>query len=390
MAREWKKIEKGIYVVGDNVFFRMMVDGKREMEKAPMQGALALDSRGRPTKDLRKAFLNWKMKLVNREYVAAGKGAVVPTFGDILRVYEDAADRQRVKTGKPGVFSEYTVKKNFRRVYVECGFSDADRSDKLTEQVIDDYVYRMIKEGLKPITAWSYVDSVRSICAAWTVPYFEAAGFSRPTVRIPSHNGRQSARYKRLPEETKKKILAWYGTLWERNPKWWFFATMMLLFAQRDGDVFANRIGENLYRDREGRMWLDYVPHKTSKSSGRRVKAVVPDDVADRIDELTKGMANGTRIVWKDAWDALDDVARHGAKHAWLKGLNASLRQASGLEGSKALYELRKLCVDHYYRTKGAEAAVAISGDDIKTISYFYLDPSGVGTDTPVTAADIL
>ena len=389
MAREWKKIEKGIYVVGDNVFFRMMVDGKREMAKAPMQGALALDSRGRPTKDLKKAFLNWKMTLVNRDYVSS-KSSSVPTFGDILRVYEDAADRQRVKTGKPGEFTEYTVKNNFRRVFAGCGLSDDDRSDKLTEQVIDDYVYRMIKGGLQPITAWSYVASVRSICAEWTSPYFASAGFVRPEIKIPQHYAHQSSRYNRLPEETKKKILAWYGTLWERNRKWWFFATMMLLFAQRDGDVFENRIGVNLYRDKEGRMWLDYIPHKTSKTSGRRVRAVVPDDVASRIDEMTNGMPHGSRIVWNDEWSALDAVSLHGTKHSWLKPLNIDLRKASGLDGSKALYELRKLCVDHYYRTKGAEAAVAISGDDIKTISYFYLDPSGVGTDTPVSAADIL
>ena len=55
--------------------------------------------------------------------------------------------------------------------------------------------------------------------------------------------------------------------------------------------------------------------------------------------------------------------------------INRDLR-ALGFHGSKASYELRKICIDHIYQRFGVEAAVSISGDDIKTITRYYADPA--------------
>ena len=41
MTRKQKKIAKGIYLCDGSVFFRVMVDGKRQMRKANLQGALS-------------------------------------------------------------------------------------------------------------------------------------------------------------------------------------------------------------------------------------------------------------------------------------------------------------------------------------------------------------
>ena len=56
--------------------------------------------------------------------------------------------------------------------------------------------------------------------------------------------------------------------------------------------------------------------------------------------------------------------------------------RALGFHGSKASYELRKICIDHVYQKYGAEIAVSISGDDIKTITRYYADPAqpNIGT----------
>ena len=43
---------------------------------------------------------------------------------------------------------------------------------------------------------------------------------------------------------------------------------------------------------------------------------------------------------------------------------------------AEGAYELRKICIDHVYQKFGAEMAVSISGDDIKTIIRYYADPS--------------
>ena len=45
-------------------------------------------------------------------------------------------------------------------------------------------------------------------------------------------------------------------------------------------------------------------------------------------------------------------------------------------DAKKASYELRKICVDHVYQNMGLEKASAISGDDPKTVMYYYADPS--------------
>jgi hypothetical protein len=55
--------------------------------------------------------------------------------------------------------------------------------------------------------------------------------------------------------------------------------------------------------------------------------------------------------------------------------LNQKMRDM-GFNGPKGAYELRKICVDHVYQKFGAEMAVSISGDDIKTITYYYADPA--------------
>ena len=39
---------------------------------------------------------------------------------------------------------------------------------------------------------------------------------------------------------------------------------------------------------------------------------------------------------------------------------------------------LRKICIDHVYQKFGAEMASSISGDDIRTVTRYYADPSVV------------
>jgi hypothetical protein len=55
--------------------------------------------------------------------------------------------------------------------------------------------------------------------------------------------------------------------------------------------------------------------------------------------------------------------------------INKSLRTL-GFRGHKGAYELRKICIDHVYQKYGAEMAVSLSGDDIKTITKYYADPA--------------
>ena len=60
------------------------------------------------------------------------------------------------------------------------------------------------------------------------------------------------------------------------------------------------------------------------------------------------------------------------------------MRAACGMETwNKAVYELRKLCVDTVRREQGVDAAVAISGDRRETIDRYYSDPYKLSGVTP-------
>lgn len=98
------------------------------------------------------------------------------------------------------------------------------------------------------------------------------------------------------------------------------------------------------------------MPHKTALTSGRRVYWPIHDDIWRKLNYYG-GL---------DGLDVTDET---------FDRLNRSLRSL-GLRGQKGAYELRKICIDHIYQKYGAEMAVSISGDNIKTISHYYADPA--------------
>ena len=102
----------------------------------------------------------------------------------------------------------------------------------------------------------------------------------------------------------------------------------------------------------EGRIYLNYTPHKTAHSSRREVRWPVHAD------------------LWRHLRDASFDF-----DESVFAELNRQMR-ALGFTGTKGAYELRKICIDHVYQKFGAEMAVSISGDDIKTITHYYADPA--------------
>ena len=106
----------------------------------------------------------------------------------------------------------------------------------------------------------------------------------------------------------------------------------------------------------EGRVYLNYMPHKTQHSSGRMVKWPVHRKIWDR---LTERGELYLPELGEDVFDALNRQMR-----------------SLGFTGTKGAYELRKICIDHVYQRFGAERAVSVSGDDIKTITHYYADPA--------------
>ena len=279
-----------------------------------------------------------------------------PTIEQVMKCYRVIAQSERMKTGRPSVETVANALRGAAHVCEAAGIALSATVDEITRKRIDAALATFMERGLTRLSAWSYVCQLRGVFAKWCRPYYEDAGWEIPALEMPVFKAKPP-RYTRPSAETLRRVKAWYG---QQTGEHWFAATMMLEFAMRNGDVL--RLKDENFVERDSRHYLNYTPHKTELSSGRHV-----------------------------CWPIHDDIWRKFSDHGGLSGfdvteetfgdINRDLRTI-GFHGSKAAYELRKICIDHIYQKYGAEIAVSISGDDIKTISYYYADPAqpNIGT----------
>ena len=281
-----------------------------------------------------------------------------PTLSELKAQYLEAATIERLKTSKP---SPTTVRNTLSGIRVFCAWLKGDAPELgepgnlgvdtlVAPKLLRRYVAALLARGIRPISALSFVSQFRQLFARWTRPYYEDAGWRIPA--FPDIGGNtQLQRYRRPPSELIERVKDWYHSL--KPDMTWYAATMMLEFAVRNGDV--KRLGRGNFVDVKGRVFLNYTPNKTSHSSGRVVKWPVHPDIWTTLERLRP-------------WDrAMTDAP--------FNRVNKAMREL-GFRGTKGAYELRKLCIDHVYQRFGAEMAVSISGDDIKTITRYYADPS--------------
>lgn len=310
----------------------------------------------------------------------------IPTLNKMVKTYVVSAEVERLKCGRPGketVSNTLLGVRSFRRWLnlrrenaglerfsfpiseeVEVGAEDhevplfSDDSPLVSivkPTLIHKYLSDMLKSGVKPITALSHIEQFRQLFAKWVRPYYEDRGWKIPV--FPAIGGHpKPPRYQRPTADQLRKVKDWYSDLECRSGDstaarhLWFCATMMLEFAMRNSDIMLLR-REN-FVEYEGRVYLNYTPHKTKHSSGRVVKWPVHNAIWERIKEYSFGYDEGTFVE-----------------------LNRVMR-GLGFTGNKGAYELRKICIDHVYQKYGAEKAVSVSGDNIRTIMYYYADPA--------------
>ena len=295
----------------------------------------------------------------------------------MVKVYVKAAAVERLKYGKPnegtvrntlaGVrqFRRWLNRQREKRGYEYIGFDeDFPLVSIVKPQLIHTYLSDLLGLKIKPVTALSYLTQFQQLFARWARPYYEDRGWKIP--EFPAFGKRPLApRYNRPSKDQLRKLKTWYESIDDSRQfearrslvsgeKLWFVATMMLEFAMRNNDIL--RLGPNNFVEWEGRVYLNYTPHKTQHSSGRMVKWPVHRKIWDR---LTRCGELRLPELGEDVFDAL----------------NRQMRML-GFTGTKGAYELRKICIDHVYQKFGAERAVSVSGDDIKTITHYYADPA--------------
>ena len=281
---------------------------------------------------------------------------MVPTIKQVMKCYRVVAQSERMKTGRPG---ETTVCNALRGTGCVCRAAGIDLDSPvtaLTRQAFDTALSAFMDRRLTRLTAWSYVCQLRAVFARWCQPYYRDAGWEIPSLELPSFRVR-APRYVRPCAEMLARVKAWYEN---QTGEHWFAATMMLEFAMRNSDVLRlkkeNFVTHEIAGEDGPRIahFLSYTPHKTALSSGRCVYWPIHDSIWRKFDEY--GGLDGLDVTV----ETFDD-------------LNRGLRMI-GMHGQKGAYELRKICIDHVYQRYGAEMAVSISGDDIKTISRYYAD----------------
>ena len=383
-SRRWKKLDKAIYAVGDLkiIYFRVMVNGKRETMKSPLQGAAAIGANGKPTNELKKLALNWRYKLMNKDYYdQEERKHKVPSFSKLLELYKDAAEAEQIKSGRPETRTVETAIKYFKYLIDGCGFKWSEPMSRLKTVDIDGFVVKTIKAGKTPTSAWTYAASCQSVTPRWALEYYSRQGYDVRQYQMPIFRNRKPPRYERPTKATLDAVDAWYKGLWKddmskQDLRVWFLATMMYKFAVRNGDVGTFTLRS--FSEHDGSRYIIYKPHKTAHSSGTIVNWPIHPDLFERIRKAAEIL------------DIEEDEIFVRSYRETSAAVNRMLRKIPGLaDKEKASYELRKMCIDRIYHEFGVEMAAAISGDDIKTLTYFYADVSHVKASPALVAGQI-
>ena len=383
-SRRWKKLDKAIYAVGDLkiIYFRVMVNGKRETMKSPLQGAAAIGANGKPTNELKKLALNWRYKLMNKDYYdQEERKHKVPSFSKLLELYKDAAEAEQIKSGRPETRTVETAIKYFKYLIDGCGFKWTEPMSRLKTVDIDGFVVKTIKAGKTPTSAWTYAASCQSVTPRWALEYYSRQGYDVRQYQMPIFRNRKPPRYERPTKATLDAVDAWYKGLWKddmskQDLRVWFLATMMYKFAVRNGDVGTFTLRS--FSEHDGSRYIIYTPHKTAHSSGTVVNWPIHPDLFERIRKAAEIL------------DIEEDEIFVRSYRETSAAVNRMLRKIPGLaDKEKASYELRKMCIDRIYHEFGVEMAAAISGDDIKTLTYFYADVSHVKASPELVASQV-
>lgn len=366
-AEALRKTEGRFVRIGDCLYVRngrlygvKTVKGKMVRAVAPLRGLEAYDGRGRPTAAAKRWVRQWGDQLIAEAERPAEEKRTVPSLDELVGLYEEIAGIEFELNGTPRPSSVNVATKSFRLVVRTCGLRGCDQVTALDRAHLDAYAAAALAKGTKPVSVFAHLAHVRSVFSRWALERYRARGLAVAQPEFPKKRGRREEKvYNRPPEALRERTLAWYRELEVKEPQAWVAASLMLQFGMRNGDV--GRLTWDAFAPEGERVVLSYKPQKTSVSSGRRVRCVMSAAFYER---LRAAAGAGRRVVE----DSVAVFAR----------INAEMRALGWVppEFTKGAYELRKMCIDRIYREFGAEAAVQVSGDDIRTVCRYYADPS--------------
>lgn len=355
--------------------FSCMINGNRFTKTCDMPIDLMIDpNTGRATADLRAEYNVWVEQCSHKVGKVMRFGLKIPSIDELIATYKKIATIRSLDPNykKPTERSIETAAKNFKHCVAASGLSGERPYTELMDSDMIRHIFATLSMRMKGVSAYSYVASLQTVTARWTLLKYKDLGFKVDAPLMPDFgNAKRPPEYKMLTAEQKAKIQAWYASLATDNDRQLYLAASIVAqLAVRPNDV-ARLTAANFIQGDDGYVHIAYRPHKTIESSNRRVDwpiypalwELVRDVAGERLDD-GKTLIKGARTVFDK--------------------LNRSMRAACGMEDwNKAVYELRKLCVDTVRREQGVDAAVAISGDRRETIDRYYSDPYKLSGVTP-------
>ena len=377
---------------GRSVRFACMVNGVRHTKTCELPADLLVADNGSPTRELKSEYGRW----VNECTVKSGKtgrvGLRVPTIKELIDAYRDIAwKRQADPRFKKADRTIETAIKNFNYCLQTSGLRDTRPYTDLVNydmvRRIADYFVRSKDDGgsgLSALSAWTYISSLQSVTAKWTLVEYRYKGFLVESQTLPKQSlfgiSADPKQYEELPRKVVAQIWEWYQKITpdgagesgqsmgavERSQA--FYATCMLELAMRPKDI-GELTAENFPLSANGHHRLVYRPTKTRESSNRRVDIEIPDALYEKLRALKPEEFGGSELFvphLRGTEDAVNESLREAVP--WLK------------EKQKASYELRKLCIHTILVTPveqggGVDQAVRLSGDRRDTIEKYYCDP---------------
>ena len=360
------------------VRFACMINRTRFTRTVDLPVDILVDPRtGRPTGDLRVEYNMWVEECGRKAgRVSPLSNMKIPTIEELIQVYEKiATDRMRNPNfGKPSERAIYTACTYYRYCVEESGLSWSAPASRLLAEENVRRIFNSFATRMKGTSAWTYVVALASVTARWALPKYRELGLVVEPPTMPDvGNIKKPPEYKMLTPEQKSRIEEWYTKLAATEEREMFMAASIVAqLAVRPGDVGRLDARNFVRYPNDDYVHLAYTPHKTMESSNRRVDWPIRPALWELICSVGgQRLREGRTLMDKPAWI--------------FRKLNASMREACGMEEwNKAVYELRKLCIDTVRREQGVDAAVAISGDRRETIDKYYSDPYRIVGITPL------
>lgn len=363
---------------GKTIRFDAMVRGHRFVGTSTLPISMAIDPKGRPTRELKVEYAKWRSDQELEKIGPGNVGLRVPNIQELVDTYEKIAwERYNSNQKQPTPRSIDTAIKNFGYCVSASGLAPSRPITELFEpnmlrKIWEYFCNKKKKDGtnLTGTSAFSYLAALQSVTPSWAIAKYYSLGLdvTEPNLKcVDVGNLKDPKPYRSLPEDQVEKIMMWYETLEEKLGKQYRLAAMFSLkLAMRPCDI-VNLTPEN-FPVVNGKRRFYYEPSKTFHRTHVAVNVALSPARWEEIVELAGEMVPGEPLLKLK----LTTIAQK---------LNPSLRYVCDMRPEdgwdKAWYELRKLCLDLIWHDpqQGPAVAVALSGDRQSTLEKFYADP---------------